>query len=227
MKVTAAKPQKGALMPAESPLSALIRVLLILVFDVAAIWFIVQAFGKGFDQLAVVLGIVVVLMNVIFLLPKAYPWRWMALGLAFWILFVIYPIIFTIYVAFTNYGDGHLLTKEQALPIIEKATYMPENATSFTWTAFVNPEKEYALWLVDKEGKVVGVNFATSSRLQYLAIARTEANTVLNDLKSRISTRRPGKRLHACIVPPSIRSAKRINLPIMVGNHCVFRLFHR
>jgi ABC-type sugar transport system permease subunit len=152
MKVTAAKPPKGALMPAESPFSALIRVLLILVFDAAAIWFVVQAFGKGFDQLAVVLSIVVVLMNVIFMLPKAYPWRWMALGLAFWILFVIYPIIFTVYVAFTNYGDGHLLTKEQALPIIEKATYMPQDATTFSWTAFVTPEKDYALWLVDKEG---------------------------------------------------------------------------
>lgn len=152
MKVTAAKPQKGSLMPAESPFSALIRVILILVFDAGAVWFIIQAFGKGFDQLAVVLAVVVIILNVIFLLPGAYPWRWMALGLAFWILFVIYPIIFTIYVAFTNYGDGHLLTKEQALPIIQKATYMPENATSFTWTAYVNPDKEYALWLVDKEG---------------------------------------------------------------------------
>jgi ABC-type sugar transport system permease subunit len=77
----------------------------------------------------------------------------MAFGLAFLLLFMVYPLIFTIYVAFTNYGDGHLLTKEQAIPLIERQTFLPETGKSYRWTAFKSPEGEYALWLINPEGE--------------------------------------------------------------------------
>jgi serine protease Do len=37
--------------------------------------------------------------------------------------------------------------------------------------------------LVDKEGKIVGINYAANDRNQYFAIARSEADTVLTELK--------------------------------------------
>jgi ABC-type sugar transport system permease subunit len=77
----------------------------------------------------------------------------MAIGLSFLILFVLYPIVFTIYVAFTNYGDGHLLTKEQAIPLIERATFLPESGRSYKWTAFKSSDGSYALWLINPEGE--------------------------------------------------------------------------
>ena len=131
----------------------IISVLLLFLFDVGAIWFIISAVSQGFDQLYLVVAATAVMLNLIFLIPKAYPLRWMALGLSFLILFVIYPIIFTVYVAFTNYGDGHLLTKEQAIPLIEQTLYLPEEGKSYSWTAFQNPDGEYALWLVNPEGE--------------------------------------------------------------------------
>lgn len=137
----------------ESPLSKIILIILVIVFDVGAGWFIQNALSKGFTQLIVIVGIITVMLNLIFLLPKAYPFRWMAIGLSFLILFVIYPMIFTIYVAFTNYGDGHLLTKEQAIPLIEKATYLPEEGKSYSWTAYKSESGEYALWLVNADGE--------------------------------------------------------------------------
>src|SRR5919109_3200366 len=94
---------KSSLAPEETPLSKMIRFLLIALFDAGAIWFIQNAIGRGFGQLAITLSIIVAMLNLIFLLPQAYPFRWMAVGLSFLILFVIYPIIFTIYIAFTNY----------------------------------------------------------------------------------------------------------------------------
>ena len=136
----------------ESSLSKLIRVIFLVLFDAAAIWFIRNAFTKGFDQLVVVFGVIAVMFNLIFLIPQAYPFRWMAFGLGFLILFTIYPIVFTIYVAFTNYGDGHLLTKEQAIPLIEKQIFLPEAGKSYKWTAFKNDAGEYALWLIDPDG---------------------------------------------------------------------------
>lgn len=137
----------------ESTLSRLTRFILLILFDGTAIWFIQNALAKGFDQLVIVLGIIVVMFNLIYLLPQAYPYRWMAFGLGFLILFTIYPIIFTIYVAFTNYGDGHLLTKEQALPLIQKQLYLPETGKSYKWTAFKNDAGEYALWLINQDGE--------------------------------------------------------------------------
>jgi len=136
---------KGPQMAAESPSSTVIRFIFLILFDAGAIWFIQQALSKGFDQLVVVLAIITVMLNLIYLIPRAYPFRWMAVGLSFLILFMVYPLIFTIYVAFTNYGDGHLLTKEQAIPLIEKQSYQ--------WTAFRNESGNYALWLINPDGE--------------------------------------------------------------------------
>jgi hypothetical protein len=153
MKVTAIGQSASLRVPAESPFSMSLRVLFMLVFDVGAAWFAQNAVARGFIQLAVIVGLIAVMFNLIFLISRAYPFRWMAFGLAFLTLFTIYPIFFTIYVAFTNYGDGHLLTKEQALPIIQKATYLPETGKSYNWTAYKSGAGQYALWLVNANGE--------------------------------------------------------------------------
>ncbi len=153
MSQVASKTRKRSGMVEESALSKVIRYLFLVLFDLAAFWFIQNAFTNGFNQLVVVVGFIAVLFNVIFLLPQAYPFRWMAIGLGFLILLTIYPILFTIYVAFTNYGDGHLLTKEQAIPIIEKQTYLPESGKSYTWTAYQSDSGEYVLWLINPTGE--------------------------------------------------------------------------
>ncbi len=144
MKTTMAK---------ETPIGFMLRLILVLLFDAAIVWFIYNAYTRGYTQLVVVLAIIAVMLNVIFMHPRAYPYRWMAIGLSFLILFTIYPIFFTVYVAFTNYGDGHLLTKEQALGIIQKATYLPEEGKTYKWTAYKNDANQYALWLINEAGE--------------------------------------------------------------------------
>ena len=132
--------------------SSLFRFLGLLAFNVFIIWFLYNAFGMEFYSLGTVIIIVAVVVNVIYLVPKLEPLRWMAVGLALMIVFVIYPIIFTVYVGFTNYGDGHLINKEQALEQIQKRTYLPEEGKAFTWTAYISDNDEYALWLRDEVG---------------------------------------------------------------------------
>jgi arabinogalactan oligomer / maltooligosaccharide transport system permease protein len=150
--VATRKPKKTAI-ASESTMSKIIRIIFLILFDLGSIWFIRNAISLGYDQLAVVIGIILVMNTAIFLIPMAYPYRWMAVGLSFMILFVIYPMLFTVYIAFTNYGDGHLLTKEQAIPLIEKTTYLPESGKSYSWTAFKSPSGDYALWLIAPDGK--------------------------------------------------------------------------
>ncbi|HJS17414.1 MAG TPA: hypothetical protein VJ785_01605, partial [Anaerolineales bacterium] len=149
----ATRKAKNIAMPSESASSRLIRIFLLILFDLGSIWFVRNAFSLGFDQMAAVIIVIAIMNTVIFLLPSAYPYRWMAIGLSLLILFTIYPMLFTIYIAFTNYGDGHLLTKEQAIPLIEKQTFLPESGKSYSWTAFKTPSGDYALWLVNPEGE--------------------------------------------------------------------------
>jgi len=66
---------------------------------------------------------------------------------------VVYPLLFTVYTAFTNYSDGHLLTKEQAIKILTQEMYLPEGGKSYEWVAFRSPEGEFALWLVAPSGE--------------------------------------------------------------------------
>jgi ABC-type sugar transport system permease subunit len=77
----------------------------------------------------------------------------MVVGLVLMIMFTIYPIFFTVWVSFTNYGEGHLITKTQALDQILKVKYLPATGLSYTWTAFKTPKGEYALWLIDPAGE--------------------------------------------------------------------------
>lgn len=137
----------------DSMLTTLIRWILILAFDVGAGWFIYNAFSRGFTQLGVIISVITVMLNLIFLIKKAYPFRWLGIGLSFMILFTIYPILFTIYVAFTNYGDGHLLTKDMVIDMLGKTTYLPESGKSYTWTAYKTADNQYALWLVNSAGE--------------------------------------------------------------------------
>lgn len=136
----------------ENPFSTLLRLFFVALFDLGTGWFIYQAIQLGSFQLAGVMGVVFLLVNVVLLLPQAYAYRWMVTGLSFLILFTIYPMLFTIYIAFTNYGDGHLLTQQQALEVIQKETYLPKTGKSYQWTAFKASDNTYALWLSDADG---------------------------------------------------------------------------
>ena len=147
--MTVADSDQGKPVPKKFTLSTILWKILILAFDGVAVWFIVQAISLGYIELAVIVGVVAVGFNVIFSLDKGYPFRWMALGLAFLFMFNIYPILFTVYIGFTDYGDGHLLTKKQALAQIQTITYLPESSKTYSWTAYKSPEGNYALWLID------------------------------------------------------------------------------
>ncbi len=142
------RPSPGVFTP-----DILLRIALLLAFDAFAVWFIWNSFRIGYYPLAAVILVIAVVATIVYLLPRFYPIRWMVIGLSFMLLFTIYPILFTIYVAFTNYGTEHLLTREQALEKILDEKYLPEEGRAYKWTAYKSDEGQYALWLLDSEGR--------------------------------------------------------------------------
>ena len=125
---------------------------LLIAVNVLAIWMLNKLLGLGYYPLAAAVALLTLFIDVVMVRRQAYPLRWMVVGLILMALFTIYPIIFTIWVAFTNYGEGHLITQEQAITQLLDAKYLPEEGKAYTWTAFKSPEGEYALWLLDAEG---------------------------------------------------------------------------
>jgi ABC-type sugar transport system permease subunit len=120
--------------------------------DAAIGFFAYKLLSLGYIPFAAAVLFIALGINVILLLRKAYPLRWMVIGLVLMVLFTIYPIIFTVWVAFTNYGEGHLITQEQAVTQILKAKYLPAKGMAYSWTAYKSPQGNYALWLVDSSG---------------------------------------------------------------------------
>ncbi|MFZ6031148.1 MAG: ABC transporter permease subunit [Chloroflexota bacterium] len=126
--------------------------MILAVFDALVVWFVDKLLPLGYYPLAAAVVGVALFVNLVMLRKEAYPLRWMVIGLVLLVMFTIYPIIFTVWVAFTNYGEGHLITRQQAVDQLLKATYLPETGKSYTWTAFLSPAGEYALWLLDVDG---------------------------------------------------------------------------
>ncbi len=69
---------------------------------------------------------------------RYYPLRWISPGMALMALMVVYPILFTIGVSFTNYGLGHLVTKQLAIRQIEAQTYLAADSPIYSWAAYQN-----------------------------------------------------------------------------------------
>jgi ABC-type sugar transport system permease subunit len=158
MTATAQKNPGGAAAPPGQPTrptsiaSWIIRLGALAIIDAFAIWLVYMMIGDGIWALAAVLALVTLAINIIFLRDKYFPLRWVSPGLALMVIFVAYPILFTVYISFTNYGDGHLLTKQQNIAQFESQVFLPEDAELFNYTAYRNAEGEFMLWLAGRNG---------------------------------------------------------------------------
>ncbi len=130
----------------------LFRLLALAVIDAFAVWFISRLAMDQAWPFLIIFTLATLGINAAFLVEGLYPFRWFSPGLALLLLMVLYPTLFTIYVAFTNYSDGHLLTKQQAVNIITREQFLPEDATPYRWTAFRGSAGDYILWLVSEDG---------------------------------------------------------------------------
>ena len=135
-----------------SNIGNLATIIIVAVVDVALAWLAFKLFSLGYIPIGICMVIIMAMISVAFLVPKAHMFRWMSVGLSAWLLFSIFPIIYTIYNAFTNYGDGHLITQAQAIEQIQAQTYLPETGKAYEWIAYRSPDNEFLLWLKDTEG---------------------------------------------------------------------------
>ena len=66
----------------------------------------------------VVLGLVGLAVLVVYSSHRYVPAKYLVPGLIFFLAFQIWPAVFTATTAFTNWGDGHSLSKEESIQAI-------------------------------------------------------------------------------------------------------------
>ncbi|GIH93564.1 ABC transporter permease subunit [Planobispora siamensis] len=69
-----------------------------------------------------ILVAVTALLFYIYLSPRAIPAKYLIPGTLFLIAFQVVPVIYTVTTAFTNFGDGHRGTKQEAITAIQDAS---------------------------------------------------------------------------------------------------------
>ncbi len=122
----------------------------LMVVDAFALFLVYAFAADGVWELAITVGLITLMVNVINLRPWLYALRWIAPALALMCLLVVYPIAYTVYVSFTNYGDGNLLTKSQVIKLVSRETYLPEGGKEYAWALYRNEQGALALWLTDE-----------------------------------------------------------------------------
>lgn len=172
----------------------IIRLVFLAIFDALALQL---AFALG-QKLGLLLGIgiavYVVIVNIVFLRSELFPWRWILPALAGMVLLIVYPIGYSVAVAFTNYGDGHLLSKDQVIEQRSNETFAPEDAPEFTVYLYRNEAANaFRFWLIDPEGRsfvhdpaVGGVVEVTPEDTTYGARDEDGIPLALNDGYNRV-----------------------------------------
>ncbi|NLY05649.1 MAG: ABC transporter permease subunit [Candidatus Atribacteria bacterium] len=101
--------------------------LLLIAFNALFIGAGVYLVQNSYYELGAILFIASFLIDLFIINPRAYPYRYTIPALIFLLLLVVYPICFTIKTAFTNYGTGHIFTRQEA---VERLLYDP----NYTYT---------------------------------------------------------------------------------------------
>ena len=96
-------------------LALAVKVILLAFIDALTVFAVWVLIGTGGWIAAIVLTLVVAGVNYIYLRPGLVPGKYLAPGLIFLAVFQVFVIAYTGYIAFTNAGDAHNSTKEDAI----------------------------------------------------------------------------------------------------------------
>ena len=93
----------------------LVKLVLIALVDALGVYAVLAAWSaRSWGLLAAMVALLLV-ANWAYFSKRALPLKYILPGLAFLLVYQVYVVGYTGYVAFTNYGDGHNSTKEQAV----------------------------------------------------------------------------------------------------------------
>lgn len=125
---------------------------LVALIDISLLYVVTLMYARGEIAFALVIMIIGSLGTWIFTSEKAYNFRYVYPSLLGVILFVVFPLIYTVNIAFTNYSSSNLLTFERVKQIHLDKTFRSgdESYTLGLFHAESGEEDNYQLFLTNK-----------------------------------------------------------------------------
>ncbi|GAB3621032.1 ABC transporter permease subunit [Glutamicibacter endophyticus] len=130
MTMTSQRPQRVKTRRAAQPVAVpadrvgiktlLFKIVLLAILDAFAVIAIFMAVAKDSPLIAGALALVTLLVNVVYLKRGWLPAKYLVPGTIFLLLFQVFVIIYTGYIAFTNYGSGHNSDKDDAIMSLQQ-----------------------------------------------------------------------------------------------------------
>jgi arabinogalactan oligomer/maltooligosaccharide transport system permease protein len=118
--------------PPRPPGIGLLVIGLLVVFNGLALWGVLRAVDQKSWVGVGVIAVCTALIDVVYATRRFIPGKYLLPGSIFLVLFAVFPVIYTVYLSFTNYGTGHLITKSQAVEQIE-ANSLQASAGATPW----------------------------------------------------------------------------------------------
>ncbi|GAA5183820.1 maltose ABC transporter permease MalF [Niveibacterium umoris] len=129
---------------------------LLALLTLGGLYLVFLVYVSGQTVVATVGLIVVALMVYVYLAPGAYSYRYLFPGVAGAIIFVVFPMLYTIAIGFTNYSSKNLLEFDRATKYLLEETYQTEGQVFAS--SLHRDGREYRLKL---ENQDVGLSFVT------------------------------------------------------------------
>lgn len=131
-----------------------VKLALVAVVDALGVLGVLAAWAQeSWGILAAMLALLVA-ANVVYFSRRALPLKYILPGLAFLLVFQVYVVAYTGYVAFTNYGDGHNSTKEHAVEaLLAQNERRVEGTATYPLTVLTSGDA-LGFAIVDGEGDV-------------------------------------------------------------------------
>lgn len=122
-----------------------VRYLLIIAILLLDFYAVMLMYSQG-EYLFAILTLVILTSGVyIFSSPKAYAWRYVYPGITGMIIFILFPLVATIAIAFTNYSSTNQLSFERALNVLTAQKYL--SGEKYDFKLYPQTEGKYQIGL--------------------------------------------------------------------------------
>ena len=96
----------------------LIKLALMMLIDALGVYILLSAWSAGQITMFAVMLIMLIAINVVYFSKRMLPMKYLVPGLVFLLVYQVFVVGYTGFVAFTNYGDGHNSDKADAISAI-------------------------------------------------------------------------------------------------------------
>ena len=133
----------------------LFKIVALGLIDAMAIYSCLVLFRAGDWIIATVVAVVTVIVNWIYLRKGGLPAKYLTPGLIFLLIFQVFVVLYSGYIAFTNYGTGHNSTKDDAVNgiILQNQERVPDSA-AYPLTV-VESSGEFFFLVTDPDGEAM------------------------------------------------------------------------